>query len=106
MIRCLRSEISNFFVTKQVVTTDQVPEDFLQLETLSVNEEKDIVVRLLIEAGADDEEQIVFELWMDGITKSNDIALELGISPSEVYKITRRLNKKLSKIETQVKQIL
>jgi len=103
---CLRSEISNFFVSKQVITTDYIPEDFFQMETISVEEEKELAAKLLIEAGADDDEQILFELWMDGITKANEIATELGITPNEVYKITRRLDRRREKIKTQVKKIL
>lgn len=103
---CLRSEISNFFVSKQVVITDYFPEDLFQLENISVTEEKELAEKLLIEAGADDEEQILFDLWMDGITKANEIATELGISPNEVYKITRRLDRRREKIKTQAKKIL
>jgi DNA-directed RNA polymerase specialized sigma24 family protein len=103
---CLRSDISNFFATKQINATDQLPYDIEFLEEESVSEQKILVQQLLIEAGADDEEQIVFELWMDGIIKSNEIATELGISPNEVYKINRRLERRLLKIKTQVKNIL
>jgi DNA-directed RNA polymerase specialized sigma24 family protein len=106
LLGCLKSEISNFFVRKQVIITDQVPEDVVQLETYSVNEEKEHLLKLLTDAGADDEEQILFELWSDGLTKSNLIASELGIPIMEVYKITRRLERRLSKIKIQVKNIL
>jgi DNA-directed RNA polymerase specialized sigma24 family protein len=103
---CLRSEIYNFFVTKQFETTNYIPEDLFEPETTSVNKEKELATKLLVEAGADDDEQIIFELWMDGIIKSNEIAAELGITPNEVYKITRRLDRRLDKIRTQIKKTL
>lgn len=55
---------------------------------------------------ADDDELIIFEYWIDGITKPKEIAKDLGIDVKEVYNITKRLERRLPKIQTHVANII
>jgi len=48
--------------------------------------------------GADDDELLVFDCFLDGMTKPKDIRTELGISKKEFHNIWRKLLRKRNKI--------
>lgn len=99
---CLKSEISNFFTTNKNLYDSELPEipsnGYSSKEEVKLNQ----VIELLKQEGADDKELLVFEYWADGTTKPKEIATDLGIEVKEVYNITKRLERRLPKIQTQV----
>ena len=103
---CLKSEITNFFKTNKIVHEKKIP-NLSSNETSSDFEENRNQASLLLEQeGADDDELTIFECWMDGILKPADIAKDLGIEVKAVYNITKRLERRLPKIQKQVKNLL
>lgn len=103
---CLKSEISNFFATNKNIYNSELSETPSNGQSLNVEDKRNQVSELLKQEGADDDELTVFEYWMDGITKPAEIAKDLGIDVKEVYKITKRLERRLPKIQTQVANII
>ena len=76
-IRLLKSEISNFFSSKQIFHQD-IP-DNLSENNGSVDEEILEVTKALKQEGADDDEIIIFTYWTEGISKPAAISEDLGI---------------------------
>jgi DNA-directed RNA polymerase specialized sigma24 family protein len=99
---CLKSEISNFFATNKDIYSDEFPDIPSNEESFNSDEKRNHVSELLKQEGADDDELAVFEYWMDGIYKPAEIAKDLGIDLKEVYNITKRLERRISKIQTRV----
>lgn len=103
---CLKSEISNFFKTNKNIYDNELL-DIPSSGHSSIDEDKrNQVFELLKQEGADDNELLIFEYWVDGITKPKEIAKDLGIEVKEVYNITKRLERRLPKIQTQVANII
>ena len=103
---CLKSEIYNFFIANKHIHTDQLPE-IPSIGILSnFLAEREFVSNLLSEKGADDDELLVFESWMDGIFKPSEIASDLGIEIKSVYNIIKRLERRLPQIQAQAIKIL
>jgi DNA-directed RNA polymerase specialized sigma24 family protein len=103
---CLRSEIDNFFRVKKYIVSDPPPEfPSFQVSTKIV-EQRSHVTELLIKAGADDDEQTIFEYWMDGVIKPAEIAQDLGVDVKEIYTIVRRLERRLEKIKYKALRII
>jgi len=95
---CLRSEISNFFKTNNKFILEKLDANVSNEEDDgSMEKEKEYAIGRLKTFGADDEELLVFECWLDGITKARDVAKELGIEIALEYNITKRLKRHLSK---------
>lgn len=106
LLGCLKSEISNFFKTHKNIYDNELL-DIPSSEHSSTDEDKrNQVFELLKQEGADDNELLIFEYWVDGITKPNEIAKDLGIEVKEVYNIIKRLVRRLPKIQTQVTNII
>lgn len=103
---CLRSEINNFFTSNKNIYDDNLPDISSNEQSLNVENEKKQVSELLKQEGADDDELLVFQYWMDGIMKPVEIAKDLGIDMKEIYKIIKRLERKLPKIQKQVTNII
>ncbi|WP_321334985.1 hypothetical protein [uncultured Bacteroides sp.] len=101
---CLRSEISNFFSSNQIFHQD-IPDD-LSADNESVNEEILEVTKILKQEGADDDEIIIFTYWTDGISKPAAISEDLGIEVKEVLNITKRLRRRLIKVQSKVRQLI
>ncbi len=108
MFGSLRSELSNFFNGSQVGKT----QDLLKSNAYSnsnqddIKEERKQVSELLQQAGADDNELMVFEYWMDGICKPREIAEDLGVDEKEIYKTVKRLERRLPKIRVQANSFI
>lgn len=103
---CLKSEIYNFFITNKHIHTDEMPEISSNEISSNLEIEKDFVVNLLSTKGADDDELLVFECWMDGIVKPREIANYLGIEIKLVYNIIKRLERRLPQIQAKAKEII
>jgi len=103
---CLKSEISNFFKTNKNIYDNELPEILSTDQSFSEEHLRNSISEMLKKEGADDDELTVFEYWADGITKPSEIAKDLGINVKEVYNITKRLERRLPKIQTQVKNII
>lgn len=103
---CLKSEISNFFTTNKNIYSDELPDFPSNEEPYNFNEKRSQVSALLKQEGADDDELMVFEYWMDEIYKPAEIAKDLGIDVKEVYRITKRLERHIPKIQTRVTDII
>jgi len=103
---CLKSEISNFLKSNKNLYTNELPVISPDEKSLNVEEKRNQVSELLIQEGADDEELTVFEYWMDGILKPAEIAKDLGIEAKTVYNIIKRLERRISIIQTQVANII
>ena len=103
---CLRSDIDSFFKTNKVKHISTIPEIPLGSETSKIDDQRKKVTELLIQAGADVDEQVVFEYWMDGTKKPAEIAKDLGVDVKEVNNITKRLVRRLPKIQSQLVNVL
>lgn len=101
---CLKSEISNFFSSKQIFHQD-IP-DNLSENNESVDEEILEVTKVLKQEGADDDEIIIFSYWADGISKPAAISEDLGVEVKEVLNITKRLRRRLIKVQSKVRQLI
>jgi len=103
---CLKSEIYNFFKTNKYNFSDELPDLSTNEEPYNFNVEKNQISALLKKEGADDDELMVFEYWMDGINKPAEIAEDLGIDVKDVYRITKRLERRLPKILKSISNII
>ncbi|MBX7140183.1 MAG: hypothetical protein K1X63_03805 [Chitinophagales bacterium] len=103
---CLKSDISNYFRTLKVTRADELPEIPVDGISPNIDDRRNQVCELLKQEGADDDELMVFEYWMDGIFKPTDIANDLGVPVKEIYVIIKRLERRRGKIETQAINIV
>jgi len=103
---CLKSEISNFFITNKNIHADELPEIPINEYSINIEEKRKQVSDLLKQEGAEDEELIVFEYWMEGIYKPSEIAKDLGIEVKRIYNIIKRLERRLPKIQMQIINII
>lgn len=103
---CLRSEISNFFSKQKIFHSSEIPESSETESVESIEKKRQRTYDILKKEGADDDELMVFECWMEGVTKSSEVAQELGIKPQDVYNITRRLERKRPLIGNHIEKIL
>lgn len=103
---CLKSEITNFFKTNKNIYDNEIPDISSDYVSSNIENTRTQISQLLIQEGADDNELLVFECWADGIVKPKDVALDLGIDVKEVNNITKRLVRKLPKIQSLVINIL
>lgn len=101
---CLKSEISNFYSSKQIFHQD-IP-DNLSEKNESVDEEIQEITKVLKQEGADDDEIILFTYWVDGICKPTAISEDLGVEVKEILNITKRLKRRLLKFQPKVRQLI
>ena len=79
----------------------------LKLKQQKIEEDKkNKIYALLKQEGADDTELIVFGYWMEGVKKPSEIAGDLGINIKEVYNSTKRIERRLFKIQSIIKTIV
>lgn len=102
----MKSDISNFFATNKNFYISELPEISSNGHSSNDEDNRNQVSIILKQEGADDNELLIFEYWVDGITKPKEIAKDLGIEVKEVYNITKRLERRLPKIQTQVENII
>jgi DNA-directed RNA polymerase specialized sigma24 family protein len=99
---CLKSHLYNFFKSFEQVYETELPD--IQSGTSSGNESEliHIAISKLKEGGADQDEIDVFECWIEDMNKPAEIAELLGKNVKEIYKITKRLERKMPKLQTQI----
>ena len=103
---CLKSEISNFFKTNKYNHTDLSDEIPASKSSSNTEEQRIQIMDMLKQEGADENELKLFEYWADGINKPADISEDWKIDVKHIYNITKRLEKRLLKIQTPVKNII
>ena len=64
------------------------------------------VTKVLKQEGADDDEIIIFTYWAEGISKPAAISEDLGIEMKEVLNVTKRLRRRLIKVQSKVRQLI
>lgn len=96
---CLRSDINSFFKLKKWHSSEELPEIPVYQKSGNIEDSRKQITELLKQEGADDDEFIVFEYWMEGIFKPAEIAADLGVPVESIYVITKRLERKRKKIE-------
>lgn len=99
---CLRSHMNNFFKSFGAVNESELPDVRNEAKSGRESELKDVAINLLKEDGADDDEIEVFECWVDDITKPAEIAYLLEKKVKDVYNTTKRLSRRMPKIQTQI----
>lgn len=101
---CLRSHMSNFSKSyRQTFEDDPRFLDNDEVDGGKSDELRDKTILILIDDGADEDEIDVFECWVDGIKKPSDIANQLNKDVKEVYNITKRLIRRMPKLQEQIK---
>lgn len=94
----VKSDIQNFLrKNKNHQPIVEFKEEFVDT-TLETAEEKAIAISKLKYEGATEEELEVFDCLIHGIQKPRDIAENLKTDVEEIYKIERRLRKRINKI--------
>jgi DNA-directed RNA polymerase specialized sigma24 family protein len=96
---CLKSHLYNFFKSFEQKYEAELPDIECRAVPENVSELKQIAIQKLKEDGADQEEMDVFECWIEGMLKSAEIAELLGKNVKEVYNITKRLERKIPKLQ-------
>jgi len=97
---CLKSHLYNFFNSYEQKYEAELPD--IESESEIESELKNIALQKLKEAGADQDEIDVFECWIEYINKPAEIAELLGKDVKEVYNITKRLERKMPKLQTEI----
>jgi len=99
---CLKSHMYNFFKSFEQVYETELPD--IQSGTSSGNESEliHIAISKLKEGGADQDEIDVFECWIEDMNKPAEIAELLGKNVKEIYNITKRLERRMPKLQTQI----
>ncbi len=99
---CLRSHLYSFFKSFE----QKFEEEFLDIESGAASENeselKQIAIQKLKEDGADQDEIDVFECWIEDMRKPAEIAEYLEKNVKEIYNITKRLERKMAKLQTQI----
>jgi DNA-directed RNA polymerase specialized sigma24 family protein len=99
---CLKSHLYNFFKSFEQKYEAELPD--IESGTVPENESelKQIAIQKLKEDGADQDEIDVFECWIEDMDKPAEIAELLGKNVKEIYNITKRLERKMPKLQTQI----
>jgi len=99
------SHINNYInstkKTKEFPINEEITKSFSE-NTFDLKELYDYSIVILESLEATDEEIILFNCQVDGITKPREIAEELGITANEVYNIQKRLNRKLPELQHKI----
>ncbi len=94
----VRSEISDYLRKVKGIKLTAHLTDFLEDHPCETPEERADAIEKLRCNGGDENEVKIFECWADGITKPSEVAEELQIHVDDVYKISKRLTRRLAKI--------
>ncbi len=103
---CLKSDINSFFKSQKYIVDEEIIDVKSDEQQQNIEEERKLISNFLKQDDADDDELLIFEIWVEGITKPSEIAKEFGIDVKEVYNITKRIERRLSKIRNKAKNIL
>lgn len=108
---CLSSDIDAFF-RKNKIRHLPVTEELTEMNAtdprleFSDRETKERIISELRKAGADDDEIKVFNIWTEGITKPQKVGTHLNLEASEIYRIQRRIQSRLLKIQKSIKTLV
>jgi len=89
-------------VNDNLIVSNSNEVELSQADIIISKELKEEVFDELGNAGADDDELIVFECLVDGINKPEDIRAELGLSEEDFHNIWRRLKRKRKVIQKKL----
>lgn len=96
---CLKSDLNNFFRKAKVLAIEDFLDETFEEKILNTEETKKEAIQALRECGANETEINVFECWATGIIKSQEVADYLEIDVNLVYSTTKKLIKRLEKIQ-------
>lgn len=99
---CLKSHLYNFFKSFEQKYEAEFPDIESGAQSENESELKQIAIQKLKEDGADQDEIDVFECWIEDMDKPAEIAELLGKNVKEIYNITKRLERKMPKLKTQI----
>ena len=99
---CLKSHLYNFFKSFEQQYEAELPDIESGAVLENESELKQIAIQKLKEDGADQDEIDVFECWIEDMDKPAEIAELLGKNVKEIYNITKRLERKMPKLQTQI----
>ncbi len=99
---CLKSHLYNFFKSFEQKYEAELPDIESGAVPENESELKQIAIQKLKEDGADQDEIDVFECWIEDMDKPAEIAELLGKNVKEIYNITKRLERKMPKLQTQI----
>lgn len=99
---CLKSHLYSFFNSFEQKFEEELLDIEGGTESGSESELKQITIKMLKEEGADQDEIDVFECWVEDMNKPAEIAELLGKNVKEIYNITKRLERKMPKLQTQI----
>lgn len=85
------------------VFSEEIGQDDLSFNEIDNKKLKENYVTLLKDSGASDLEMLIFECWCEDIYKPSDIAGFLEVETTEVYSAVKRLERRKSKLNSQVK---
>jgi hypothetical protein len=94
---CLKSDLHNFF-KKLKLNFDLEDQELADQDVVLTLERREEVIQLLRQEGADDDEILVFECWLDGLLKPKEVAEELGVEVNHINNITKRIKRRLPNI--------
>jgi len=104
---CLRSHMNNFFKSYHSTFDDAPPSignyDLVKNESDDLKEK---AILILIDDDADEDEIAVFECWMDEIKKASEIAIQLNKDVKDVYNISKRLERKIPRLQEKIRKFL
>lgn len=95
----LKSDINNFFRKAKVLAIEDFLDETFEEKILDTEETKKEAIEALRGYGADEIEISVFECWAAGISKSQDVANYLEMDVNKVYSITKKLVRRIEKIQ-------
>ena len=99
---CLKSHLYNFFKSFEQKYEAEFPDIESGAVPENESELKQIAIQKLKEDGADQDEIDVFECWIEDMDKPAEIAELLGKNVKEIYNISKRLERKMPKLQTQI----
>ncbi|MBU1369132.1 MAG: hypothetical protein KJ578_07375 [Bacteroidetes bacterium] len=105
LFSCLKSHLYNFFKSFEQKYEAELPD----IESRAPENElelKQIAIQKLKEDGADQDEIDVFECWIEDMNKPAEIAELLGKNVKEIYNITKRLERKIPKLQMQILKLV
>jgi DNA-directed RNA polymerase specialized sigma24 family protein len=99
---CLKSHLYNFFKSFEQKYEAELPDIESGEESENESVLKQIAIQKLKDDGADQDEIDVFECWIEGMDKPAEIAELSGKNVKEIYNITKRLERKMPKLQTLI----
>lgn len=97
------NEYEESYILDIPVYSEEVGYNDQSFEGIDNKKLKENYVTLLKDSGASDLEMLIFECWCEDIYKPSEISDFLEIDTTEVYNAVKRLERRKSKLNSQVK---